>query len=378
MQALRNVTDNRGFHQHEKEAKMDDEVSLSHILRKRNSFVKDGQSYGEALGRFILGRGLVPWKAPRIVEVGGGLGDLAADLIPVLKEAGKEPHYTVLDLSPKLQGAQRRRLAEAGLAADYILGDAEKLERSVGGFDLLISNEAIGDFRVIHSIPLVRDGVHTGSGLGGGRKPWGLAWDMIDKYGLEVPKVGDVFSFAVNWGAIRFAESLWRTLSPGGSAFIVENSSPYAEPINVTGHTEYSISELHLGRVFRKLGFDTTIGNVNEFLWVSPEARMVDEQHVNLWLKMGFDPADERRGAEVDALLMGIGGVRLKPIKSRDRRAPIFDEAMTVQEYSEHARKMGWALDSPKRTPVPTDNVSYFMLRKPAESDIEPKKLKRT
>jgi hypothetical protein len=371
-QVNRVVTDNRGFYQTEKDATMEDEVSLSHLLRKRNSFVRNGWSYGEALGHFILDKGLVPWKAPRIVEVGGGLGDLAASLIPVLEASGKRPDYTILDLSPRLLEAQRRRLGESGVKAGFVLGDGERLQGYAGGYELLLSNEVIGDFRVIDNVPLERDGAPTGPDAGGGgRRAWGLAWDMIDKYGLDVPEDGAVPSFAVNWGAIRFAETLWQTMPAGGAAFVVENSSPYAEPVRVAGHAEYSVSELHLGKVFRKLGFEAAIGNVNDFLWVSPEARMADEQHVNLWLKLGFDPYDHKNEAEVDAMALGMGGRHPKPGR---RRGQTFDEAMTRQEYSEHAGRMGWALAAPKSIPVPTDDVSYFMLRKPSDVDVEPKR----
>src|SRR5690606_3109151 len=80
------------------------------------------------------------------------------------------------------------------------------------------------------------------------RRYWALAWDLVDRYDRDVPDEAEAPSFAVNWGAIRFVEALWEVLPPGGGAFLVENVTPFARPLELPDHREYSIGERHLRR----------------------------------------------------------------------------------------------------------------------------------
>lgn len=349
---------------------MSDEVSLSHFLRDRNSFVRNGWAYGEALAHFILDKDLLQGSSPHIVEVGCGLGDLAATAIPVFRDAGKELQYTMVDLSLRLQGAQRKRTEKLGVRIDSVRGDGEKIDKLVEGCDLLICNEALADFRTITNIPLTRGGQPTGNSEDNpkNQKVWGAAWDMIERYGLKVPptdvkvpptdehRIQDSsLSFALNYGAIKFIEALQRILPPGGNAFIAEHMKQYAEKWPLFGHTEHSISTSHLERVFDALGFKWETGKCDDFLQPGKGKRMVDFMQVNLWLMMGKNPYENADEASKYLDMMNADPMRYMKL----------DKAVTLDEFRELARREGWNIGTPVTTRLGTDKYTYYLLRKP-------------
>ncbi|MBM3308866.1 MAG: class I SAM-dependent methyltransferase [Candidatus Altiarchaeales archaeon] len=367
-----NLTNNRDFHLMEKEATMGDETSLSHFLRDRNSFVRNGWAYGEALAHFILERGLISGNNPHIVEVGGGLGDVARTAIPVFLEAGKDIRYTMVDLSPKLQEAQRRNTAEFGGRMEYVSGDAEKIDRLVPHADFVLCNEVIADYRAIGNIPLTRGGKPTGLEQAEGdirrnQRVWNVAWDMIDQYHLTVPKEDDkVYSFALNYGAIKFVEALHRLLPPGGSAFLVEFTSPFARTAELPKHQEHSISKIHMKQVLDTLGFKWQMGNGNDYLGIDPNKQTVREEVVALWLMIGQNPYDFMK----DPKYPSVSNLwKLRPYQDRLIADPakykVLDRRVTPEEFKVLAKQMGWNIENPETEPIGKPGFDYYILQKP-------------
>ncbi|HNT99429.1 MAG TPA: hypothetical protein PKM55_01995 [Acidobacteriota bacterium] len=361
-------TDNRGFHRRDKRATMLDEVSLSHLLRQPGPFVRNGWTYGEALGHFILEQELLPADRPAVVlEVGGGLGDVAAGIVPVLTGASRLAEYAILDLSPELQAAQRERLRDTQPPVRLVSGDAERLHRTITEADFVLSNEVIGDFRTIDGVPRTRGGPPTGEFPQDDfrhRRFWALAWDLVDRYGLDVPDEAEARSFAVNWGAIRFVEALWKVLPPGGGAFLVENVTPFARPLELPDHREYSIGERHLVQVSDRLGFACSVGDAADFLHPGRIFTIVSPRHLGLWLASRVMSPDDRRAWDLfnDPAVDWRGRIaRLQEALGGDLR---IDTAMAPETLAGCLRTVGLDVGLPG-TNVLGRHFRYFSLHKP-------------
>ncbi|MFC2162267.1 class I SAM-dependent methyltransferase [Candidatus Altiarchaeota archaeon] len=379
------IVDNRGFHRNEKQATMVDEISLAHVLREGNSFVRNGWSYGQALTHYLLEKGMVQGGKPRILEVGPGPGDLAAAAIPTLLEVGKDLSYTMLDIAPHLIAEQTRKTHKWRDRVRHVSGDAEKADKLVAGADLVICNEVLADFRTLDNIPKKRGGKPTGIAEKHPRnqQAWGLAWDMIEKYGLDVPRRlldNPRMSFAINYGAIKFLEALDRVLPPGGAAYVSEFTSEYAKPVSLPGHTEYSISESHFEKTLTKLGFKWEKGGCNDFLGIKHNNKAVDIAQVNLWLMMKDDPYMGVPQEDDTTLLSGRQFYHeeirhaLTEFRRDPRKYTKLDRAVTPQEYDELRKKNGWDVERPQTLPVGADDFTYYLIRKPGP-DVKLKEL---
>jgi len=365
-------TDNRGFHRRDKRATMLDEVSLSHLLRRPGPFVQNGWTYGEALGHFILEKDLLPAARPAVVlEVGGGLGDVAAGVVPVLAGAGLLAEYAILDLSPELQSAQRKRLRDTRPPVRLVSGDAERLRRTITEVDFVLSNEVIGDFRTIDGVPRTWDGPPM-EGVppddARHRRYWALAWSLVDRYGLDVPEETDAPSFAVNWGAIRFVEALWEVLPPGGGAFLVENATSFARPLELPGHREYSIGERHLVRVLDRLGFGYRAGDVADFLHPGRSFTIISPRHIGLWLASRVVSPDDRRAWELfndPAVDWPARVACLREAMGGDLR---IDTAVAPETFASYLRTAGLEVGLPG-TNILGRHFRYFSLQKPVAAD---------
>jgi hypothetical protein len=119
-----------------------DEATISHAFRSPHVFL-GGRTYGEALYRAVRREG---GRVDRVLEIGGGLGDLAAGFLGAWARdrSDKRPEYTLLDVSPKLTAAQRRRLRCFGRRVRFVRRDACALGWPAGSLDgLVICNEVI-------------------------------------------------------------------------------------------------------------------------------------------------------------------------------------------------------------------------------------------
>jgi hypothetical protein len=371
------VVDSRRFHVREKQATMVDEISLAHVLRDNNSFVRNGWAYGQALAHHLLDKGILPGEKPHVVEVGPGPGDLIASAIPVFLEAGKNVHVTLVELSPELAKLQAEKTSEWAGRISHVRGNAEAIGRLVEGCNLVICNEVLADLRVITNIPLERGGKPTGAVAKDphNQKIWDIAWDMIKKYGLTPPakkylQRSKDKSFTINYGAIRFLESLYEMLPPGGAAFISEYFDKHAEPVPLPGHVEYSVSQGHFEKVLSKLGFEWEKGGCNDFLWIGHKKLAVDIAQVNLWLLMGEDPYCGM--PQEDATLLSgrqyyHPSIKRALIQMREnpQKHTKLDRALTLDEYQVINEREGWGVPDPQTLPVGANDFTYYMLRKP-------------
>ncbi|NIO21829.1 MAG: methyltransferase [Candidatus Aenigmarchaeota archaeon] len=231
---------------------MDDEITISHILRYRNSFTRYGLPFGSILAKNLMERDLLK-EGARVLEVGPGLGDLAEQFF----EEASPKEYVFIDVSPKIIDFLKARFR--GKAYGFILGNF--LENDIHKkFDLIICNEVLSDLPTI---------VNFSPAIAKKRGVYKDALRMIKKYNL---KIKEMFNF--NYGAIRFLEICNKILDKGGVSFISEQSaecrggSGWPERIRVSGHNEYTIKMSWIEHVAKKLMFAVESGTLTEFLGI--------------------------------------------------------------------------------------------------------------
>ncbi len=204
------------------------ETTLAHLLRKPHPALK-GRTFGAALITGLETHGLsfspMPKKAIRIIEVGGGLGEVAASVMDALSTRGFTVDYTILEISPQLAMAQRER---TGGRARIIEGDALAAELDDGCADLVIANEMVGDLETTALVD---------------------ATELIEKYSIEHD--GAPEDAVVNSGAFRLVERIAGWLAPAGLAVITEFGEKHMWPrlSDHLDHPEYSIHFGHLESV---------------------------------------------------------------------------------------------------------------------------------
>ena len=250
------VNDTSGYYEEIKdpEERMDDEITVSHILRHRNSFTRHGLPFGKLLAISLMDRGLID-EGARVLEVGPGLGDLAEQFF----EEANPKEYVFIDISPRIIDFLKTRFR--GKAYGFILGSFLEM-KDRRKYDLIICNEVLSDLPTIVNFSL------KFAGKGGIYKD---ALRMIKKYNL---KTKEMFNF--NYGAIRFLEVSSSILEREGVVFISEQDceregTGWPERIRVSGHNEYTIKMSWLGQAAKKLMFSVESGSLTDFLGISRE-----------------------------------------------------------------------------------------------------------
>ncbi len=354
------------FHRRYKEATMADETSFSHRLRKQNSFLEEGRPYGEIIARRILEKGLIRSESPSIVEVGGGLGDLANSAIPVFLEKYPNLIYSMVDISPALQKAQQRATSQYDGHVKHLTGNAEDLRKAVSGVNLLISNEMLADLTAIVDIPKDADeeGKHP---FKDESKPWWqIAREYINKYRLQMPSENDYTIWRINYGAFRFLENLPSVLSDNGAAFLVEYGTDYTKRVGLRGHNEYSINVPHFIKVAECNGFSVETGSLDQLLGIDSSKEAVMPYHINVSLVAGKPLIDLMAQGQV-----GWGKIHAAQDQhfSDPENYTYLDIALTADEFAEFAKKQGWTMFDMKNLPL--ENVAkdasqfkFFVLRK--------------
>lgn len=249
------------------------ETTISHLFRFPHPAL-GGLCFGEALADRLLEEGLAP--ARHIIEVGGGTGAMAEALWARLRQrlgaAARLLSYTILDLAPRLQAAQRQRL-HADRAIALLSGDATRLPLRDGAVEgMVVCNEVIADLDVVqfNLTPATADD----------------ALDLecralVERYRLQLD--ADAHEAAVNLGAIRFVEEVARVLAPGSAAFISEfGGHEPVRPVLLSdhdggfGHTEFSIHFGHLQAVASALGLRHRLAPMISFLRMPPAMRVAN------------------------------------------------------------------------------------------------------
>ncbi len=233
------------------------ESTLSHIYRKPHSIL-GGKSYGEALLSRLVERISLESNC-RILEVGGGHGDISKDILLTLKneKPGMYPNiaYIIYDLAPRLIESQRRLHREHGTSVKHIHGDGEQLALADASIDIVISNEVIADFQTPEmTIQEVKELP----------KRYGIP---INKQILDSLKNAPV-SFRLNLGALRLLKEVERVLKPGGLGIITEYGFEDRLPFLAKhlDHAEYSINFSHMLDVANALGLDVELTDAFRFL----------------------------------------------------------------------------------------------------------------
>ena len=276
------VNDTSGYHRGSLET-LGWEVTVCNMLHPADSpcrkVLQKADSYGNLLYDFLKDH-IPVHTIEKIVEIGGGYGNLMEDLLSRMPAA----KATMIDISPALLEAQKERLA--GHHCEFILSDFQEVATgTLQRYQLAVMNENVGDFPTLCDIPL--------SFLEGTTKPdndnIALVKQLYTKYSLT-PPAGETFSF--NLGAAMAMEKL--TTAGIAYIFMSEHScearvpgeweglvkvpaSPNPERISLHGHDEYTTRFSDIEKVAQHNGYNVLRGNFNDILRceLSPLVRFV-------------------------------------------------------------------------------------------------------
>ena len=241
------------------------EITLSHLFRYPSEII-EGRTYSDCLFGLLSRKGFL---RSRILEVGGGLGDVAYNFLSTTEFEAPE-YYGLLDISPRLLEVQKQKVQD--LATDYILGDSQELLSLLQSFDgLVVSNGMIADLRSVYV-------------------------DSVESIERYLREDGHLLDFAQDWGryrepwylhigALRFLRSLFGLLTEGSSAAVLEYEATSSnQPSWFDNHYECGISFDQLEAYCREVGFHTQVADLEEILGCSPELLTVDvftrQQHL--------------------------------------------------------------------------------------------------
>jgi len=235
------------------------ETTLSHLFRVAHPALH-GRTYGQAVIDGLVGKGAIAERgAIRVLEIGGGLGYVARDVIGRLRERGLDVAYTIVELSPELSAAQRRALD--GLPVTWQAGSVLELELPAGEHDLIIANEMIGD---LPAQQLSRPDVGLSIDGGGEVDPAKLAalgrtGELVRELHVHLDDAPE--PFYLQTGALEMMIRLARWLAPGGTAIVTEFGGPMQWPRLSTqlDHPELSTHFGHMLTAARALGLDGSI-----------------------------------------------------------------------------------------------------------------------
>jgi hypothetical protein len=232
---------------------IDNELTVSHILRFPNSFTRKGLPYGT-----LLAEKLGISNGNRILEVGPGLGDIAGNICEKLTDF----IYTFCDLSFAYIQHLKKRFRGQNFSFEH--GDFLTIPLKEK-FDVIICNEVLGDLPTIVNMNLSNPFIRSDD-----EDVYYDAFALIKTYGIKTPKV-----FHFNYGAFKFVEKAKSLLEDDGKIFICEHASKPVKKIGVFGHYEFTI-DFDLLEIFaKKIGFKTERGILTDLLGVDKRKRAV-------------------------------------------------------------------------------------------------------
>ncbi len=235
---------------------IDNELTISHLLRSRNPFTKSGLPYGR-----ILAEKLGIRDGARILEVGPGLGDVAENICSSFADI----RYTFVDVSYAFMNHLKSKFT--GDKFSFITGDflTTKIR---GKFDFIISNEVLADLPTI---------VGMRFGAAHESDEYYDAVALAKFYGLSERRIR-IF----NYGAVKFLEKAKSLLAENGKIFICEHSSSPPRRIRVAGHTEYTVDFGVLERIAKRLRFEMEKGSLTELLGIKNRKAVILYMHPEL------------------------------------------------------------------------------------------------
>jgi SAM-dependent methyltransferase len=259
-----------GYYQHEigdaQEQFDHQETTLSHLLRVPHPAL-GGRTYGAQLVEAFAVRGRLPEMGRvRVLEIGGGLGFVAEAVTRALAARGLEVEYRILEIAPALAAAQRARCT--GLPVTVALGDALAAEPGDAAWDLILSNEMIGD---LPAVQLSRAQVGLPESGPGDLDPallkdLGRAGELIERFDLDLGEAPD--PFYVQTGALELLLRIRRWLTPGGTAFVSEFGEMSKWPVlsRHLDHPELSSHFQLLQRAAMHVGLSCSIDFVMDLI----------------------------------------------------------------------------------------------------------------
>jgi len=226
-------------------------------------------SYGHFLYDYLTR--LAPMeRIRRVVEIGGGYGFLMKDFL----DRNGALEVSMIDISPFLLEKQMEALS--GFNVSYRQEDFLETDPALlGGFDLALLNENLGDFPTLTNIP---SDLLSWADRGPDYPVLEKALHYFDKYKFSPPG-GETFN--LNIGAIEALEKLCEAgiphiflgehsceaPVPAGLCTLVRiTSTGNPERIRLKGHDEYTIKFSHLENVARAHGYEVTRGPFVDFV----------------------------------------------------------------------------------------------------------------
>jgi SAM-dependent methyltransferase len=219
---------------------------------------------------------VVPLVAARkelsVLEVGGGTGSFALGLIKQAKALkGANPSfpdlkYHIVELSPELMRSQQSLLQSLPAEVTHFHQDAVTFNLPDHTFDLIVSNEVIADLPTAIARRTTSRSGQRWEGEGGA---------YIAEYDLPVIDAPD--SFEVHKGVFDFIKRCWAHLVPGGTVILTEYAAKkYPQLMSHLSHDEWSIQFDQLTACAKKIGFESKLIDLKEFLGVDDEVLMLD------------------------------------------------------------------------------------------------------
>jgi SAM-dependent methyltransferase len=265
------------------------ETTLSHLLRYPTP-VLSGRTWGAAVVDALTARGALPHGA-RVLEVGGGTGWLAQRAL----ERRPDLCWTIVDLAPALQRAQRARLTALGVR--FVRGDAQRLPIATGSVHVVLSNEVIADLPAEWVQPDAPPAI-------------------VDRLGVtpSAPRV-------TNIGALHFIGEIHRVLRPGGFAWLSEYGEIHGAPVEAVhlDHPEVGIEFGVLARAAENLGLSAEITEAITELQLQPTPVLASPPGqfgaICALIRHLGGPAPDKRAWTREALAEAIAPVPLGRLK---------------------------------------------------------------
>ncbi|MFN0252016.1 MAG: SAM-dependent methyltransferase [Kofleriaceae bacterium] len=217
------------------------ETTLSHLLRVPHPALKD-RTYGQALVDVLLARGVIPEGKVRVLEIGAGLGYVAKDVMERLAANGRTVEYTIVELAPALAEAQQARIGKD--KATWVMGDVLGANLPNDSFDLILSNEMIGDLPAIQ-LSRADIGITPESGNAGRDKVRTFSRIAADR-AVNLDDAPEPFYLMT--GAFELVEKIGNWLAPQGTAIITEFGGVTAWP-RLSTHLDHPELSTHFGQL---------------------------------------------------------------------------------------------------------------------------------
>jgi len=314
-----------------------------------------GETYGGALLNWIDAKQALP-QPLRILEVGGGPGDMANAFLNKLKESRPELYaqttYTLF-ASSELDGDWQKAKLSGHPCASFMVGDPMKLRAVLEGeFDLVLCNEFAADLDAamvrklspeIEEEDEDEEGEESSTnGKQKGRDTFigeGDSVHVIFKYAL--PLEDSPSEFYLNIGAIRLLEQIDKVLSPDGQAVLIEFGEMFHYPVRTVedGGVSFSLHFGHLAHVAKRLKLTSEFDYLMEALGMQRDTKMLATTRSQYKALRHFFAAQggvlERRAytqEEFEGLLtqLGLGDGELQDIAYE----PLEDRALGLVTHS--------------------------------------------